>query len=90
MNPFSCISRIPSSLVAPHTPAWVVTGAPSSRATSNAARSGNSGSPVTSNAIWNPSRLSRPLKSPLPNRRLTNPRNSGAVAHSHGPAWMLP
>ena len=49
------MSRMPSSLVAPQTPAWVVTGAPSSRATSNAARSGNAGSPVTSKAIWNPS-----------------------------------
>ncbi len=36
MKPCSCISRMPSSLVAPHTPAWVVTGTPSSRATSNA------------------------------------------------------
>ena len=43
MKPWSCISLMPSSLVAPHTPACVVTGTPSSRATSNAAFSGNSG-----------------------------------------------
>ncbi len=49
-KPFSWISRMPSSLVAPQTPAWVVTGSPRSRATSNAARSGNEGSPVTSKA----------------------------------------
>ena len=67
MKPCSCMSRMPSSLVAPHTPACVVTGTPSSRATSNAAFSGNSGSPVTSNAIWKPS-----MSSPLPNRRSTN------------------
>ena len=65
MNPCSCISRMPSSLVAPHTPACVVTGTPRSRATSNAAFSGNSGSPVTSKAIWKPS-----MSSPPPNRRL--------------------
>ena len=35
---------MPSSLVASHTPAWVVTGTPRSRATSNAAFSGKSGS----------------------------------------------
>ena len=55
MNPFSYMSRMPSSFVAPQTPACVVTGTPSSRATSNAARSGNAGSPVTSKAIWKPS-----------------------------------
>ena len=81
----SCISLMPSSLVAPHTPACVVTGAPSSRATSNAARSGNSGSPVTSKAIWKPS-----MSSPGVIRRATKSRNSGFVDHSHGPAWMLP
>ena len=85
MNPFSCMSRMPSSLVAPHTPACVVTGTPSSRATSKAAFSGNAGSPVTSNAIWKPS-----MSLPLPKRRLTNSRNSGAADHSHGPCWMLP
>ena len=84
MKPFSYIKRMPSSFVAPHTPAWVVTVAPRSRATSNAARSGNSGSPVTSKAIWKPS-MSLPV-----NRRSTNVRNSGRVAHSQGPAWMLP
>src|ERR671932_385630 len=66
------MSRIPSSFVAPHTPAWVVTGAPSSRATSKAARSGNAGSPVTSKAIWNPS-----ISSPAVKRRLTKSRNGG-------------
>ena len=76
---------MPSSLVAPHTPAWVVTGAPSSRATSKAARSGNAGSPVTSKAIWNPS-----MSLPGVMRRYTKSRNSGDVDHSHGPAWMLP
>ena len=49
------MSRMPSSLVAPQTPACVVTGTPRSRATSNAAFSGNVGSPVTSKAIWKPS-----------------------------------
>ena len=46
---------MPSSLVAPQTPAWVVTGRPRSRATSKAAFSGNAGSPVTSKASWRPS-----------------------------------
>ena len=59
MKSCSCISRMPSSLVAPHTPACVVTGTPSSRATLNASCSGNAGSPVTSNAIWKPSMSSR-------------------------------
>ena len=59
MKPFSYISRMPSSLVAPQTPAWVVTGAPSSRATSKAAALGELGSPVTSKAIWKPSMSSR-------------------------------
>ena len=54
MNPCSCISRMPSSLVAPQTPACVVTGMPRSRATSNAAFSGKAGSPVTSKAICTP------------------------------------
>ncbi len=85
MKPPSCISLMPSSFVAPQTPACVVTGTPSSRATSKAARSGNAGSPVTSNAIWKPS-----MSSPGVKRRLTNSRNSGAADHSHGPAWMLP
>ena len=85
MKPCSCISRMPSSFVAPQTPACVVTGTPSSRATSNASFSGNSGSPVTSNAIWKPS-----MSSPLPNRRSTKERKSFDVDHSHGPCWMLP
>ena len=85
MNPLSCMSRMPSSLVAPQTPACVVTGTPSSRATSKAAFSGKDGSPVTSNAIWKPS-----MSSPGVIRRLTKSRNSGAADHSHGPAWMLP
>lgn len=85
MKPFSCMSRMPSSPVAPHTPAWVVTGAPSSRATSKAAFSGKAGSPVTSKAIWKPSMSPRPCM-----RRETKSRNSGLVAHSHGPCWMLP
>ena len=85
MNPCSCMSRIPSSLVAPQTPACVVTGTPRSRATSNAAFSGNAGSPVTSKAIWNPS-----MSLPAPKWRLTKSRNSGAADHSHGPCWMLP
>ena len=63
MNPFSCIIRMLSSLVTPQTPACVVTGTPRSLATSKAAFSGNSGSPVTSNAIWKPS------MSPLPSNR---------------------
>jgi hypothetical protein len=84
-KPLSKIRRTPSSFVAPHTPAWVVAGTPSSRTTSNAGNSGNSGSPVTSNAIWKPS-----MSSPGENRRATNSLNSGLVAHSHGPAWMLP
>src|SRR6266567_3222140 len=50
MNPCSCIKRMPLSLVAPQTPAWVVTGRLKSRATSNAAFSGKAGSPVTSKA----------------------------------------
>ena len=85
MKPWSCISRMPSSLVAPHTPACVVTGTPSSRATSNAAFSGNSGSPVTSNAIWKPS-----MSSLEPKRRSTNDLKSCDADHSHGPCWMLP
>jgi hypothetical protein len=85
MNPFSCMSRMPSSFVAPQTPACVVTGAPSSRATSNAGRSGKAGSPVTSNAIWKPS-----MSSPGVKRRPTNAAKSGDADHSHGPAWMLP
>ena len=72
MNPCSCMRRMPSSLVAPQTPACVVTGTPSSRATSKAARSGKAGSPVTSKAIWKPSRSSPPM------RRATKSRNSGA------------
>ena len=83
MNPFSCISRMPSSLVAPHTPAWVVTARPSSRATSNAAFSGKAGSPVTSKAIWNPSMSSAAC-------RAKNDRTAGSAVHSHGPAWMFP
>ena len=79
------MSRMPSSFVAPQTPACVVTGTPSSRATSKAARSGNAGSPVTSKAIWKPS-----MSSPAVNRRLTKSRNSGRADHSHGPAWMFP
>ena len=85
MKPWSCMSRMPSSLVAPHTPACVVTGTSSSRATLNASCSGNAGSPVTSNAIWKPSMSSR-----LPKRRSTNERKSFEVAHSHGPCWRLP
>ena len=85
MKPCSCMSRMPSSLVAPQTPACVVTGTPSSRATSNAAFSGNSGSPVTSNAIENPSMSLPPCR-----RRSTKLRKSGEVAHSHGPCWRLP
>ena len=84
MNPCSCISRMPSSLVAPHTPACVVTGTPRSRATSKAACSGKLGSPGMSKAIWKPS-----MSSPVI-RRLTKSRNSGVVLHSHGGAWMLP
>ena len=68
-----------SSFVAPHTPAWVVTGTPSSRATSYAARSGKAGSPVTSNAIWKPSRSSFSSR-----RRRANAWKSAEVAHSHG------
>ena len=60
MKPCSCISRMPSSLVAPQTPACVVTGTPSSRATSKAACSGKLGSPGTSKAIWKPS-MSSPV-----------------------------
>ena len=85
MNPCSCMSRMPSSLVAPQTPACVVTGTPSSRATSKAARSGNAGSPVTSKAIWKPSMSPRPSK-----RRRKKLRNSGEADHSQGPCWMLP
>ena len=84
MKPCSCISRMPSSLVAPHTPAWVVTGTPSSRATSKAAFSGNSGSPVTSKAIWKPSMSSGAEAA------LDEERKSVDVDHSHGPCWMLP
>ena len=73
------MSRIPSSLVAPHTPACVVTPTPSSRATSKAAFSGNDGSPVTSKASWKPSISERDI------RRSTKLRNSGAAVHSHGP-----
>ena len=85
MNPFSCISRMPSSLVAPHTPACVVTGRPSSRAASNAAFSGKDGSPVTSKASWKPSMSPAPVR-----RRSKNDRTAGSAVHSHGPAWMLP
>ena len=65
MNPCSCISRMPLSPVAPRTPACVVTGTASSRATSNAAFSGNSSLPGMSKAIWKPS------MSPLPSNRRT-------------------
>ena len=85
MKSCSCMSRMPSSLVAPQTPACVVTGTPSSRATSNAAFSGNSGSPVTSNAIWKPS-----MSLPFEKRRSTKPRKSFDADHSHGPCWMFP
>ena len=85
MKPCSCMSRMPSSLVAPHTPACVVTGTPSSRATSKAACSGNAGSPVTSNAIWKPSMSLRP-----PKRRSMKRLKSGDVDHSHGPCCRLP
>ena len=85
MKPFSYMSRMPSSPVAPRTPAWVVTGAPRSRATSNAARSRNSGLPGMSKAIWKPS-----MSLPLLKRRFTKSRNSGVADHSHGPCWMLP
>ena len=86
MKPFSCMSRIPSSVVTFHTPAWVVTGTPRSRATSNAAFSGKSGlAGGTSKAIWKPS-----MSLPPPNRLPTKSRNSGAAAHSHGAAWMFP
>ena len=85
MKSCSCISRMPSSLVAPHTPACVVTGTPSSRATLNASCSGNAGSPVTSNAIWKPS-----MSSAVPKRRSKKERKSFDVAHSHGPCWMFP
>ena len=61
-KPASCASRMPSSFVAPQTPACVVTGTPSSRATSYAAFSGNAGSPVTSKAIWKPSRSSSSMR----------------------------
>ncbi len=87
MKPCSCISRMPSSVVTFHTPACVVTGTSRSRATSNAAFSGNSGlAGGTSKAIWKPSMSVPP---PL-NRLLTKSRNSGAADHSHGAAWMLP
>src|SRR5918994_1375182 len=76
MKPCSCMSRMPSSLVAPQTPACVVTWTPSSRATSNAAFSGNSGSPVTSKAIWKPS-----MSSLEPKRRSTKDRKSFEVDH---------
>ena len=47
---------MPSSVVTFHTPACVVTGTPSSRATSKAAFSGKSGAAGgTSKAIWKPS-----------------------------------
>ena len=86
MKPCSCMSRIPSSVVTFHTPACVVTGTPRSRATSNAAFSGNSGlAGGTSKAIWKPSMSFPPL-----NRRDTKSRNSGVADHSHGAAWMLP
>ena len=85
MKPFSCMSRMPSSLVAPQTPACVVTGTPSSRATSNAGFSGNAGSPVTSKASWKPSR-----SSPLPMSRRGEVAELGVAVHSAGAAWMLP
>ena len=84
MKPFSCISRMPSSLVAPQTPACVVTGTPSSRATSKAAFSGKAGSPVTSKAIWKPSMSSsvRRAVEEVPHGRVGGPLP--------GPGWMLP
>ena len=85
MKPFSCISRMPSSLVAPQTPACVVTGMPRSRATSKAAFSGNAGSPVTSKAICTPI-----MSSPASRSRSSSERTAGSALHSHGPAWMLP
>ncbi len=84
-KPFSWISRMPSSFVAPHTPACVVTASPRSRATSNAAFSGNAGSPVTSKASWKPSMSPAPVR-----RRSKKSRTAGSAVHSHGPAWMLP
>ena len=54
MKPFSCMSRMPSSFVAPQTPACVVTGRSSSRATSLAGRSGRAGTPVPSKASGPP------------------------------------
>ena len=85
MNPPSYICWMPVSLVAPHTPAWVVTGSPSSRATSKAAFSGKAGSPVTSKAICTPIMSSRSSRS-----RSRNDRTAGSAVHSQGPAWMLP
>src|SRR6266568_3961042 len=78
MKPCSCISLMPSSVVTFQTPAWVVTGTFRSRATSNAAFSGNSGLPGTSKAIWKPSMSLPPL-----NRLATKSRNSGAADHAH-------
>jgi hypothetical protein len=85
MKPLSYICWMPVSLVAPQTPACVVTGMPSSRAASKAAFSGNAGSPVTSKAIWTPIR-----SSPASRSRVSSERTAGSAVHSHGPAWMLP
>ncbi len=85
MKPCSCISRMPSSFVAPQTPACVVTGTPSSRATSKAGFSGNDGSPVTSKASWKPSMSRLPLI-----RRSTKSRNPGEAVQFAGASWMLP
>ena len=84
MKPFSCISRMPLSLVAPQTPAWVVCGRPSSRANANAGPSGNDSSPSTSKAIWKASMSSSER------RRSKNAFTAGSAVHSQGAAWMLP
>ena len=55
MKPASYICSMPMSVVAPHTPAWVVTRNPMSRAFSKAAFSGKPSAPVTSKAICRPS-----------------------------------
>jgi hypothetical protein len=83
MKPFSHISRMLSSLVAPHTPAWVVTRSPSSRAASNAPRSGNAGSAVTSNASCRLCMSSVGV-------RATNERKSALLVHSQGAPSRLP
>ena len=62
-------------------PACVVTRSPSSRAASNAARSGNSAEPGTSNASCR-----RIMSSGDEKLSDTNFRNSGVFDHSHGPA----